>query len=115
MIILLINRGKDFVRILNEPEYSLIKQYVAIISTEGVKMEFSADAVMRIAEISYRVNEECENIGARRLHTVLERLLEDVSFDASDSDNEHFFIDKNYVDKKLGGLVRDRDMSQYIL
>ncbi len=105
----------DFVRILTEPDYSLIKQYVALLGTEGVEIVFEDQAIRRIAEISFRVNEEVENIGARRLHTVLERLLEEVSFDASDRTEKTFNVTSDYVNEKLGDLVKDRDLSQYIL
>ncbi len=106
---------EDFVRILTEPDYSLIKQYVALLGTEGVEIVFEDQAIRRIAEISFRVNEEVENIGARRLHTVLERLLEEVSFDASDRTEKTFNVTSDYVNEKLGDLVKDRDLSQYIL
>ncbi|WP_116964335.1 ATP-dependent protease ATPase subunit HslU [Fastidiosibacter lacustris] len=106
---------EDFFRILTEPDYSLIKQYIALLATEGVEVRFEQEAIARIAEISYRVNEEIENIGARRLHTVLERLLEEISFDASDRMEKNFEINASYVDEKLGDLVKDRDLSQYIL
>ena len=106
---------EDFVRILTEPDYSLIKQYVALLGTEDVKIIFEEDAIRRIAEISFRVNEEVENIGARRLHTVVERLLEEVSFDASDRTEKTFSVTSDYVNEKLGSLVKDRDLSQYIL
>ncbi|WP_395946317.1 ATP-dependent protease ATPase subunit HslU [Caedibacter taeniospiralis] len=106
---------EDFVRILSEPDYSLIKQYIALLATEALNVTFDNDAVRRVAEIAYRVNEEVENIGARRLHTVLERLLEEVSFDASDRTEKSFNITADYVNEKLGDLVKDRDLSQYIL
>lgn len=106
---------EDFVRILTEPDYSLIKQYIALLGTEGVEVVFEDQAIRRIAEISFRVNEEVENIGARRLHTVLERLLEEVSFDASDRTEKVITVSSDYVNKKLGDLVKDRDLSQYIL
>lgn len=105
----------DFVRILTEPDYSLIKQYVALLATEGVDVLFLEQSIKRIAEISYRVNEEVENIGARRLHTVLEHLLEEISFDASDGVEKSFTVNSEYVNEKLGNLVKDRDLSQYIL
>lgn len=106
---------QDFVRILTEPDYSLIKQYIALIGTEGIEIFFEDQAIKRIAEISFYVNEEVENIGARRLHTVLERLLEEVSFDASDRLKTPFTVTSDYVNKKLGYLVKNRDLSQYIL
>ncbi len=106
---------EDFVRILTEPDYSLLKQYVALLGTESLKVNFDDSAVKRIAEIAYRVNEEVENIGARRLHTVLERLLEEVSFDASDREEKILVVNNDYVNEKLGDLIQDRDLSQYIL
>jgi ATP-dependent HslUV protease ATP-binding subunit HslU len=105
----------DFVRILTEPSASLTEQYVALLATEGVKLEFREDGIKRIAEISFDVNEKTENIGARRLHTVLERLLENVSFTAADFDGQSVVIDAAYVDKQLGELAEDEDLSRYIL
>lgn len=104
----------DFERILTEPKASLTKQYQALMKTEGLDIEFKTDAVKRLAEIAYEVNENTENIGARRLHTILERLLEQLSFDATDL-NEPVIIDAAYVDKQLGGIVKDQDLSQFIL
>ena len=106
---------EDFVRILTEPDASLIKQYVALMATEGVDISFTIQAIRKIAEISWNVNEEIENIGARRLHTVMERLLEEVSYDAPDRSGQKVEIDEKYVDNKLGELVKNRDLSQYIL
>lgn len=106
---------QDFVRILKEPDCSILKQYVALMKTEGLELNFEEDAIYRIAEISYRVNEEIENIGARRLHTVMERLLEEISFDAPDSENKKLDITTDYVNDKLGALVKDKDLSRYIL
>ena len=105
----------DFVRILTEPDASLTAQYRALMHTEGVTVDFSADGVQRIAEIAHQVNERTENIGARRLHTVMERLLESVSFDASGQSGTQITIDARYVDEHLGGLARDEDLSRYIL
>lgn len=105
----------DFVRILTEPEASLTEQYTALMSTEGIKVTFLSDGVRRIAEIAYHVNERIENIGARRLHTVLERLLEDVSYAASDMESKEVTIDAVYVDGRLNELVKDEDLSGYIL
>jgi ATP-dependent HslUV protease ATP-binding subunit HslU len=105
----------DFVNILTEPSNALIKQYVALIKTEGINVEFSDDAVNRIAEIAYEVNQETDNIGARRLHTILEKLLEDLSFEAPDINLEKVDITKAYVDEKLGSIVKNKDLSQYIL
>ena len=104
----------DFVRILTEPKAALTKQYVELMGTEGVQLEFAAEAVDRLAEIAAHVNERQENIGARRLHTVLERLLESLSFEAPDKDGS-VVIDRAYVDAHLGELARDPDLSRYIL
>lgn len=105
----------DFVRILTEPDASLTKQYEALLATEGVTLKFTDDGVKRLAEIAYRVNERTENIGARRLHTVMERLLEVISFEASDSGDKKIKIDAKYVDEQLSKLVQDEDLSHYIL
>ena len=106
---------EDFVRILTEPKAALTTQYVELLKTEGVNLEFTADAVERLAEIAAQVNERQENIGARRLHTVLERLLDTLSYEAPDRDGESLSIDRAYVDKHLGELVKDPDLSRYIL
>jgi ATP-dependent HslUV protease ATP-binding subunit HslU len=105
----------DFVRILTEPDESLTDQYEALLSTEGVRLEFTEDGIRRLAEIAYEVNERTENIGARRLHTVMERLLEDVSFNASELDRVTVTVNAAYVDQNLGELASDEDLSQYIL
>jgi len=105
----------DFVRILTEPEAALTQQYTALLGTEGVSVNFLPDGVRRIAEIAWHVNERVENIGARRLHTVLERLLEDVSFTASDMEIKEINIDVNYVNGKLQELIKDEDLTSYIL
>lgn len=105
----------DFVRILTEPEASLTEQYTALLGTEGVTVEFLPDGVRRIAEIAWHVNECVENIGARRLHTVLERLLEEVSYSASDMEQKVISIDAAYVDERLQHLVKNEDLSSYIL
>ncbi len=105
----------DFVRILKEPDCSILKQYVALMKTEGLELKFEDDAIQRIAEISFRVNEEIENIGARRLHTVMEKLLEEISFDAPELEDKNLNITVDYVNNKLGKLVKDKDLSQYIL
>ena len=105
----------DFVRILKEPDCSLLKQYIALMKTEGVELTFEDSAIERIANISFRVNEEVENIGARRLHTVLEKLLEEISFDAPELEDKNITITVDYVNNKLGHLVQDKDLSQYIL
>ncbi len=104
----------DFVRILTEPKAALTKQYVELMKTEGLELEFGADAIDRLAEIAADVNERQENIGARRLHTVLERLLDSLSFEAPDRGGS-VRIDRAYVDGELGGLVQDQDLSRYIL
>jgi len=105
----------DFLRILTEPHNALIKQYVALLQTEEVELQFSSDSIDEIAGIAATVNERTENIGARRLHTVLERLLEDVSFNAPDMRNEKVAIDRPYVKQKLADIVKDEDLSRYIL
>jgi ATP-dependent HslUV protease ATP-binding subunit HslU len=105
----------DFERILTEPDAALTTQYTALLKTEDVNLQFSADGVHRIAEIAFDVNESNENIGARRLHTVMERLLESLSFEASDRGGESLTVDAEYVDASLGDLVQDQDLSQYIL
>ncbi len=107
--------GEDFVRILTEPDASLTEQYKALLATEGVKLEFTADGLARIAEIAWQVNERVENIGARRLHTVLEKLLEEVSFEAPDLSGQTVVIDAAYVDAHLKDLAQDEDLSRYIL
>jgi ATP-dependent HslUV protease ATP-binding subunit HslU len=108
-------RTKDFIRILTEPDASLTVQYQALLATEQVQVTFTEDGVRRIAEIADNVNERAENIGARRLHTVLERLLERVSFDAADRGGEAVTVDAAYVDEHLGELAADEDLSRYIL
>ncbi|WP_411359395.1 HslU--HslV peptidase ATPase subunit [Pseudidiomarina salilacus] len=105
----------DFVRILTEPNASLTTQYIALMATEGVNVEFTEDGIQRIAETAFHVNETTENIGARRLHTVLERLMEDVSFRASDLQGDTIRIDASYVDDHLGKLAQDEDLSRFIL
>ncbi|MFZ2312233.1 MAG: ATP-dependent protease ATPase subunit HslU [Methylobacter sp.] len=105
----------DFVRILTEPNASLTEQYSALLATEGVVLTFTKDGIQRIAELGWQVNENIENIGARRLHTILERLLEDVSYDASDLVEKNILIDAAYVDKHLVAFVEDEDLSRYIL
>ncbi len=106
---------EDFVRILTEPDASLTQQYARLLETENVALSFTESGIRRIAEVSYEVNERTENIGARRLHTVLERLLEVVSFNASDQSGSVVVIDDAYVDDHLGELVQDEDLSRYIL
>jgi len=105
----------DFVRILTEPDASLTAQYRALMNTEGVQVQFAPEGVRRIAEIAFQVNERTENIGARRLHTVMERLLETVSYDAAGQNGATVTVDAKYVDDHLGNLVQDEDLSRYIL
>lgn len=107
--------SNDFVRILTEPNASLTTQYSALMATEGVQVEFTKDGIQRIAETAFHVNETTENIGARRLHTVMERLMEEVSFKASDLDGEIITVDAAYVDQHLGQLAQDEDLSRFIL
>jgi len=106
---------EDFKRILTEPCNSLIKQYVALLATEGLKIEIADDAIDEIAETAFLVNEQTENIGARRLYTVLEKLLEDISFKAPSLKKKQFTVDKKYVKKKLQSIVKSEDLSRYIL
>jgi ATP-dependent HslUV protease ATP-binding subunit HslU len=106
---------EDFVRILTEPDASLCTQYVALLATEGVELRFAADGIRRIAEIAWSVNDQTENIGARRLHTVMERLLEHVSFGAADKGGSAIDIGAAFVERHLGELVKDEDLSRYIL
>jgi len=105
----------DFKRILTEPNGALTKQQIALMETEGVTIEFADSGVMRIAETAWEVNETTENIGARRLHTVMERLLEEVSFDSGSGENKHVTVDAAFVDKHLGELAKDEDLSRFIL
>ena len=106
---------EDFVRILTEPDASLCRQYAALLATEGVAIGFAPDGVRRLAEVAFDVNQRTENIGARRLHTVMERLLESISFEASDRSGSTIVIDAAYVDRSLGQLARDEDLARYIL
>jgi ATP-dependent HslUV protease ATP-binding subunit HslU len=105
----------DFVRILTEPDASLTEQYTALIETEGVALSFTDDGIKRIAEIAWQVNEQTENIGARRLHTVMERLLESISYDAADRSGQAVSVDVEYVNQYLQDLAEDQDLSRYIL
>ena len=108
--------GKDeFIRILTEPYNALVKQYTALMSTENLELDFTEDSIHEIADIAAHVNEKTENIGARRLHTVLEKLLEDISFEAPEKKNGELLIDKEYVKDKLSDIVKDQDLSRYIL
>ena len=105
----------DFTRILTEPDASLAEQYVALLKTEQVALSFSENGIRRIAELAWQVNESTENIGARRLHTMLERLLETISFEASDRSGDKVKIDQDYVNKHLDELVENEDYARYIL
>src|SRR4029078_9884854 len=105
----------DFKRILVDPRSSLVKQYVALLETEGVKLEFSKDALDEIARFAFRVNEGTENIGARRLHTIMERVLDEISFSAPEKKGEQITVDAAYVAKMLNDIVKDQDLSRYIL
>ena len=105
----------DFVRILTEPDASLTEQYAALMATERVNLQFDVSGIQRIAEVAFHVNERTENIGARRLHTVMERLLESVSFEAEDKGGQSSTVDADYVNEHLGQLVQDEDLTRYIL
>ena len=105
----------DFERILSEPDASLCAQYIALLATEGVSVQFTPDGIRRIAEIAWSVNERTENIGARRLHTVMERLLEQVSYEAADKSGSKIVVDAAFVDRYLAALAKDEDLSRYIL
>jgi ATP-dependent HslUV protease ATP-binding subunit HslU len=106
---------EDFVRILTEPKSSLVKQYTALLETEGVKLEFTPESLDEIAHFAFRVNESTENIGARRLHTIMERVLDELSFEAPEKKGEAVTIDADYVRKMLTDIVKDQDLSRYIL
>ncbi|HLF85456.1 MAG TPA: HslU--HslV peptidase ATPase subunit, partial [Nitrospiria bacterium] len=106
---------EDFIRILTEPKNALIKQYIALLETEGVKLDFTDDAIEEIASITVSVNERAENIGARRLFTILEKLLDEISFNAPDSEQKEFKIDSKYVKERLTGIIKDQDLTRYIL
>lgn len=108
-------KTEDFVRILTEPRASLTEQYIALMATEGVTIHFEADGITRLAEFAFEINERTENIGARRLYTVMERLLENLSYEASELKDKTFSITEKYVDEQLANLVRDQDLSQFIL
>jgi ATP-dependent HslUV protease ATP-binding subunit HslU len=105
----------DFIRILKEPKNALVKQYTALLDTEGIRLVFTADALATIAEFAARVNESTENIGARRLHTIMEKLLEEVSFEGPDLKKKNLKVDSGYVRKQLSEIVKDQDLSRYIL
>jgi len=106
---------EDFIRILKEPDASLTEQYTALMQTEGVSLSFDDSGLKRIAEIAWQVNESTENIGARRLHTVMERLLETLSFEAAEQSGESVTVDEEYVNSHLNELVQDEDLTRYIL
>ncbi|MDQ0159102.1 ATP-dependent protease ATPase subunit HslU [Alkalibacillus salilacus] len=106
---------QDFINILTEPSNAIIKQYTALLETEGIRVEFTEEAIERIAEIAFEVNQETDNIGARRLHTIMEKLLEDLSFEAPDITMEKIEITAPYVDDKLSSIVKNKDLSEYIL
>ena len=108
---------EDFLRILTEPKNALTKQYEALLNSEKVKLEFTASALKKIAEMAYQINEEVENIGARRLHTVMSKILNEILFDIPDTieADSHIVIDENLVIEKLSSLVKDKDLSRYIL
>ena len=106
---------EDFVRILTEPKSSLTRQYIALLETEGVKLEFTPDALEEVARFAFRVNEGTENIGARRLHTIMERVLDEISFEAPEKKGQPFTVDAAYVQKMLSEIVKDQDLSRYIL
>jgi ATP-dependent HslUV protease ATP-binding subunit HslU len=106
---------EDFIRILTEPKSSLVKQYTALLETEGVTLEFTPECLEEIARFAFRVNEGTENIGARRLHTIMERVLDEISFEAPEKKGEHIKIDADYVRKNLADIVKDQDLSRYIL
>ena len=105
----------DFIRILTEPKNALIKQYKELLKTENIALEFSDDAIVRLAELAEEVNESTENIGARRLHTILEKILEEISFNAPDTSEKEFKVDSDYIKNKILDIVKDRDLSRYIL
>lgn len=107
--------AEDFVRILTEPDASLTEQYIALMQTEGLEIRFTQEGINQIAQMAWQVNERTENIGARRLHTVMERLLEDISFDAPEKNGDEVTIDVDYVNGHLSDLVKDENLSQYIL
>jgi ATP-dependent HslUV protease ATP-binding subunit HslU len=106
---------EDFVRILQEPKSALVKQYAALLETEGIKLSFADEALLEIARYAAKVNEETENIGARRLHTMLERLLDEISFEGPDLKKKTVRIDAAYVQKRLADVVKNQDLSRYIL
>jgi ATP-dependent HslUV protease ATP-binding subunit HslU len=108
-------RREDLVRILKEPRNSLVRQYVALLATEGIDLQFTDEAIEEVARIAADVNERMENIGARRLHTVMERLLDEISFDAAEKQGQRLLVDPDYVRSRLEGILADEDLSKYIL
>ena len=107
--------AEEFVRILTEPKNALVLQYIALLRTEGVVISFTQDAVEKIADIAVEVNSTTENIGARRLHTLMEKLLEEILFEAPDMDEKNIIIDAGFVTRQLMDIVEDQDLSRYIL
>lgn len=107
--------AEDFVKILTEPNNALVKQYIALLATENIKVTFTIEAIEKIAQIAFDVNRDTDNIGARRLHTILEKLLEDLLFEAPDMQMGEITITENYVNEKLAAIVSDQDLSRYIL
>jgi len=105
----------DFIRILTEPKNALVKQYQNLLSTEGLDIQFSADAIDEIATMAVEINTSSENIGARRLHTIMEKVMEDISYEASDLEHGQVKIDREYVIKKVKDIIKDGDLSKYIL
>jgi len=108
-------RAEDFVKILTEPKASLVEQYIALMETEKVKLKFTNDCIKRVAEIAFQVNERTENIGARRLYTIMERLLEEISYTAPKKKGKTITIDAKYVNKQLAKLLQNEDLTRYIL
>ena len=106
---------EEFIRILTEPHNALVTQYIEMLATEGIQLSFTEDAVAEIAEVATVVNERTENIGARRLYTIMETLLDDISFDAPDMEEKNVVIDACYVQEKLEDIIEDEDLSRYIL
>ena len=106
---------EDFVRILKEPKNALSKQYIALMDTEGIKLQLTDDALEEVARFAAKVNESSENIGARRLHTIMEKLLEEISFEGPDLKKKNVKVDAAYVRRQLAEIVKDQDLSRYIL
>ena len=106
---------EDFIRILKEPRNALIRQYIALLETEGITLSFSDDSIDGIADFACKINEQNENIGARRLHTIMERLIEDISFNAPELENKTITIDRPYVEKAISEIAENIDLTRYIL